>query len=120
MRQAGERIGTSADLETVAERNIRAGTRAPSPTVKSRRNPGQVFQEPPSNVVGFAVKCGKNLQTPINTRGEEYVEQGMEIYEQRRLNRSFAHLDRRAKQLGYQLVQIAENDREQKVAKSAA
>ena len=44
----------------------------------------------------------------------------MEIYEQRRLNRSFAHLDRRAKQLGYQLVQIAENDREQKVAKSAA
>ena len=54
------------------------------------------------------------------TRGEEYVEQGMEIYEQHRLNRSFAHLDRRAKQLGYQLVQIAENDREQKVAKSAA
>ena len=54
------------------------------------------------------------------TRGEEYVEQGMEIYEQRRLNRSFAHLDRRAKQLGYQLVQIAENDREQEVAKSAA
>ena len=54
------------------------------------------------------------------TRGEEYVEQGMEIYEQRHLNRSFAHLDRRAKQLGYQLVQIAENDREQKVAKSAA
>ena len=56
----------------------------------------------------------------IITRGEEYVEQGMEIYEQRRLNRSFAHLDRRAKQLGYQLVQIAENDREQNVAKSAA
>ena len=61
MRHGGEGIGTSADLETVAERNIRAGTRAPSPTVKSRRNPGQVFQEPPSNVVGFAVKCGKNL-----------------------------------------------------------
>ena len=56
----------------------------------------------------------------IITRGEEYVEQGMEIYEQRRLNRSFAHLDRRAKQLGYQLVQIVENDREQNVAKSAA
>ena len=54
------------------------------------------------------------------TRGEEYVEQGMEIYEQRHLNRSFAHLDRRAKQLGYQLVQIAENDREQNVAKLAA
>ena len=56
----------------------------------------------------------------MSTRGEEYVEQGMEIYEQRRLNRTFAHLDRRAKQLGYQLVQIAENDREQEGAKSAA
>ena len=63
MRQGGERIGTSADLETVAEQSIRAGTRAPSPTVESRRNPGQVFQEPPSSVVGIAVKCGKILQT---------------------------------------------------------
>ena len=54
------------------------------------------------------------------TRGEEYVEQGMEAYEKRRLNRTFAHLGRRAKQLGYQLVQIAENDREQEVAESAA
>ena len=57
---------------------------------------------------------------PPPARGEEYVEQGMEIYEQRRLNRTFSHLDRRAKQLGYQLVLIAENDREQEVAKSAA
>ena len=54
------------------------------------------------------------------TRGEEYVEQGMEVYEQRRLNRTFAHLDRRAKQLGYQLVQIVQDDKEQRLATSAA
>ena len=65
-------------------------------------------------------KTGGRLRSPGTRTVTEYVEQGMEIYEQRRLNRSFAHLDRRAKQLGYQLVQIAENDREQKVAKSAA
>ena len=54
------------------------------------------------------------------TRGEEYVEQGMEAYEKRRLNRTFANLGRRAKQLGYQLVQIVENDEEQEPARSAA
>ena len=54
------------------------------------------------------------------TRGEEYVEQGMEAYEKRRLNRTFANLGRRAKQLGYELVQIAENDEDQKLARSAA
>ena len=54
------------------------------------------------------------------TRGEEYVEHGMEVYEKRRLNRTFANLGRRAKQLGYELVQIAENDEEKKPAKSAA
>ena len=54
------------------------------------------------------------------TRGEEYVEQGMEVYEKRRLNRTFANLGRRAKQLGYELVQIVENDQEQEPARSAA
>ena len=54
------------------------------------------------------------------TRGEEYVEQGMEVYEKRRLNRTFANLGRRAKQLGYELVQIVENDQEQEPAGSAA
>ncbi len=54
------------------------------------------------------------------TRAEESVEQGMEAYEKRRLNRAFAHLGRRAKQLGYQLVQIAENKEEQELAKSVA
>ena len=53
------------------------------------------------------------------TRGEEYVEQGREAYEKRRLNRTFAHLDRRAKQLGDQRVQIVENDEEQEPARSA-
>ena len=54
------------------------------------------------------------------TRSEEYVERGMALYEQRRLNRAFSHLDRRAKQLGYQLVQIVEDDKEQGLAISMA
>ena len=38
------------------------------------------------------------------TKGEEYVEQGLEAYEKRRLNRKFAHLDRQAHKLGFHLV----------------
>ena len=30
------------------------------------------------------------------TEGQEYVEQGIDAYEKRRLNRKFAHLDRQA------------------------
>ncbi len=42
------------------------------------------------------------------TRGEEYVERGMETYEQRRVNRTVSNLGRRARQLGYQLVKVVE------------
>ena len=38
------------------------------------------------------------------TEGQEYVEQGTDAYEKRRLNRTFAHLDRQARKLGLQLV----------------
>ena len=38
------------------------------------------------------------------TEGQEYVEQGIGAYEKRRLNRKFAHLDRQAQKLGFQLV----------------
>ena len=61
----------------------------------------QIPMSKPPWKIGF----GAGLATPrMITRGEEYVDQGMEIYEQRRLNRTFAHLDRRTNQLGYQLV----------------
>ena len=64
------------------------------------------WQAPNPDVeTSWKIGFGAGLATPrMITRGEEYVEQGMEIYEQRRLNRTFAHLDRRTKQLGYQLV----------------
>jgi hypothetical protein len=39
------------------------------------------------------------------TRGEEYVEKGMDAYEKRRIDRSFANLNRKARTLGYRLVQ---------------
>ena len=45
------------------------------------------------------------------TRGEEYVEKGMAAYEKRRIDRTLANLHRKARTLGYQLVQPAE-DRE--------
>ena len=42
------------------------------------------------------------------TRREEHVERGIEAYEQRRVDRTVSNLDRRAKQLGYQLVRMDE------------
>ena len=43
------------------------------------------------------------------TRGEAYVEKGMEAYEKRRIDRTLANLHRKARALGYQLVQPAED-----------
>ena len=39
------------------------------------------------------------------TRGEAYVEKGMDAYEKRRIDRTFANLNRKARTLGYRLVQ---------------
>ena len=44
------------------------------------------------------------------TKGEEYVEQGIDAYERRRLIRKFAHLGRQAQKLGFQLVPTTENE----------
>ena len=46
------------------------------------------------------------------TRGEEYVEQGMDAYEKRRIDRTFTNLNRKARKLGYELVQTADNNNE--------
>ena len=40
----------------------------------------------------------------IVTRGEQYVEKGMQAYEKRRIDRSLANLRRKARTLGYQLI----------------
>ena len=47
------------------------------------------------------------------TEGQKYVEQGIDAYEKRRLNRKFAHLDRQARKLGLQLVPAPQNDETQ-------
>ena len=39
------------------------------------------------------------------TRGEEYVEKGMDAHEKRHIDRAFANLNRKARTHGYQLVQ---------------
>lgn len=54
------------------------------------------------------------------TRGEEYVERGIETYERRRVDRSVANLGRRAKQLGYQLVRMPEDPDSESGAESLA
>ncbi|MDE0028539.1 MAG: IS110 family transposase [Deltaproteobacteria bacterium] len=43
------------------------------------------------------------------TRGEEYVEKGMDAYEKRCIDRTFANLSRKARTLGYCLVQAAQH-----------
>ena len=40
----------------------------------------------------------------IVTRGEQYVEKGMQAYEKRRIDRTLANLQRKARTLGYQLI----------------
>ena len=47
------------------------------------------------------------------TEGQKYVEQGIDAYEKRRLNRKFAHLDRQAENSGSQLVPAPQNDETQ-------
>ena len=47
------------------------------------------------------------------TEGQEYVEQGIDAYEKRRLNRKFAHLDRQAQKLGLQLVPKTQGEEQQ-------
>ncbi len=54
------------------------------------------------------------------TQGQEYVEQGIDAYERRRLNRKFAHLDRQARKLGLQLVQAPQKEEKQKPVLSIA
>ncbi|MDE0365412.1 MAG: transposase [Gammaproteobacteria bacterium] len=46
----------------------------------------------------------------VVTEGQEFVEQGIDAYEKRRLSRKFAHRDRQARKLGLQLVPAPQND----------
>ena len=54
------------------------------------------------------------------TRGEEYVERGMEAHERNRTQRAMTSLTRRARQLGFTLVAIDENQPTTNVAVTAA
>ena len=50
---------------------------------------------------------------PDGDQRQEYVEQGIDAYEKRRLNRKFAHLDRQARKLGLQLVPKMQGEEKQ-------
>ena len=54
------------------------------------------------------------------TEGQEYVEQGIDAYEKRRLNRKFAHLDHQARKLGFQLVPKTQGEEQQNPMPSIA
>ena len=54
------------------------------------------------------------------TRGQQYAEQGMEVYESRRQDRKFSSLRRQAKKLGFQLVEIGDNNKNTITATSMA
>ena len=54
------------------------------------------------------------------TEGQEYAEQGIGAYEKRRLNRKFAHLDRQARKLGFQLVPKTQGEGKQNPIRSIA
>ena len=54
------------------------------------------------------------------SQGEEYVEKGMEAYEERRKNRRYSRLDRQARRLGYKLIRLNNSDEETRVTQSAA
>ncbi len=54
------------------------------------------------------------------TRGEEYVEKGMDVYEKRRIDRTFASLNRKARTLGYWLVEAVVDEEVPSGAPAAA
>ncbi len=54
------------------------------------------------------------------TQGEEYVEKGIEAYEERRQDRRYSRLDRQAQRLGYNLVRLTNSQEEARVTQSAA
>ncbi len=54
------------------------------------------------------------------TEGQECVEQGIDAYEKRRLNRRFAHLNRQAQKLGFQLIPKTQGERKQNPIPSIA
>ena len=54
------------------------------------------------------------------TEGQEYVEQGIDAYEKPRLNRKFAHLDRQAQKLGFQLLPKTQGEEKQNPMPSIA
>ena len=56
----------------------------------------------------------------LDPQVEEYVEQGIDAYEKRRLNRKFAHLDRQAQKLGFQLILKTQGEEKQNPMPSIA
>ncbi len=62
-------------------------------------------QDAPVAITANASELVRLICTLV-TRGEEYVERKIEVYEQRHVDRSVSKLGRRVNQLGYRLVRM--------------
>ena len=65
-------------------------------------------QDAPAAITANASELVRLIYTLV-TRGEEYVERRIEVYEQRHVDRSVSKLRRRVKQLGYRLVRMIDD-----------
>ena len=90
-----------------------------SPAAVARHRGRLARKDAPVAITATARELACLIYTLI-TRGEEYVERGIEAHEQRRVDRTVSNLGRRAKQLGYQLVRMPEDTDETPGAQSMA
>ncbi len=65
-------------------------------------------QDAPVAITANASELVRLIYTLV-TRGEEYVERRIEVYEQRHVDRFVSILRRRVKQLGYRLVRMIDD-----------
>ena len=106
-------------LELVARAAAAMTARRSQTFIGARHRARLARRDAPVAITATARELACLIYTLV-TRGEEYVERGIETYEQRRHNRTVSNLGRRAKQLGYKLVKAVENENLTNPAESMA
>ena len=85
--------------------------RAPQPDLHRRKHRARLSRMDTPVAIKAPARELACLIYLMVTEGQEYVEQGIDAYEKRRLNRRFSHLDRQAQKLGFQLIQKTQGER---------
>jgi len=99
---------------------IAALTARRSPTYIGARHRGRLTRKDTPVAITATARELAGLIYLMVTRGEDYVERGVEAYEQQRRHRTVANLSRRAKQFGFDLVRSAPDPVPENTAASAA